>query len=199
MKHKLTCFVKDLNFQKICFPALMIIGFSFFINACQNEAPQYGKPQTTFFDLKGYFKTEVIRLKQYMTKVKKTVTVNGKSEEKILENLNFEEELAPFIASDINRPAWSDYYMSKVKEPSVNNGTWEYYALKDHLKTRSLIVNKEGQNSNIDILNAEETVATKSETRLNYDNRIGYTISTIQKLMGKADTIKVEVRFLQSQ
>jgi hypothetical protein len=108
---------KYLSFQvlkNITFNSLIIIALSFIAVSCQNTPPQYNGQKTAFFDLKGYFKTEIERLKTDVKKVKKTVTLNGKSEEKILENLNFEEELTPFIASDINRPAWSDYYMVKT-------------------------------------------------------------------------------------
>lgn len=179
---------------------LIIISLSISLNACQNEPPQYKGQKTTFFDLKGYFKTEIDRLKQDIKKVKKTVTLNGKSEEKVLENLNFEEELAPFIASDINRPAWSDYYMVKTTPLGNHGSISEYYALKDHLKTRSIVVNDPMSKVDItiDILNADETVATKAETRLHYDNHLGYSIFTIQKLMGSSDTVKVDVQFLQN-
>ncbi len=185
---------------KISFQNLWVILFvSFFASACQNETPQYKNDKTAFFDLKSYFKTEIMRLKQDAKQVKKTVTVNGKSEEKMLNNLNFEEELAPFLASDINRPAWSDYYMPKTTPLSNNGEILEYYALKDHLKTRSIVIRKSYNDMKIDILNAAETIATKAETQLSYDNRVGYTISTIQKLMGSSDTVKVNVKFLQSQ
>ena len=192
-------------FKNLDFNLLILIGLSLFVSACKNEPPQYANGKTAFFDLKSYFKTEIARLKTDVKQVKKTVTVNGKSEEKILDSLNFEEELAPFIASDINRPAWSDYYMAKTTPlPNVsgssisNNGEIsEYYALKDHLKTRSIVVNKSNTDMKINILNADETIATKAETQLSYDNRTGYTISTIQKLMGSEDTVKVNVQFLQ--
>ena len=182
-----------------CRNSLIIICLSLFMSACQNTPPQYKNGKTTFFDLKGYFKTEIERLKKDVKQVKKTVTVNGKSEEKTLDSLNFEEELAPFIASDINRPAWSDYYLTK-SAPFGNHGEIsEYYAMKDHLKTRSVVVKDFNAklDVNIEILNAEETVATKAETRLSYDSPTGYTISTIQKLMGSADTVRVDVRFIR--
>ena len=189
-----------LFFRNNCFNSLIIICLSIALNACQNETPQYSKPKTAFFDLKGYFKTEIERLKKDVKKVKKTVTLNGKSEEKVLENLNFEEELAPFVASDINRPAWSDYYMVKITPLGNQGSISEYYALKDHLKTRSIVVNEPMSrvDMTIDILNADETVATKAETRLRYDNHLGYSIFTIQKLMGSSDTVKVDVQFLQN-
>ena len=117
--------------------------FKIKFDICENfskHTPQYKNAKTAFFDLKGYFKIEIERLKKDVKQVKKTVTVNGKSEEKTLDSLNFEEELAPFIASDINRPAWSDYYLTK-SAPFGNHGEIsEYYALKDHLKTRSVVV-----------------------------------------------------------
>jgi hypothetical protein len=184
-----------MKIDKLLFALLLVI----FFTACKNDTPQYNGQKTTFFDLKSYFKTEIERLKKEVKTVKKTVTVNGKSEEKTLENLNFEEELAPFIASDINRPAWSDYYMEKSESLDNQGFRKEYYAQKDHLKTRSIVIDKDNGKMAIQILNADETVATKSETHLSYDNRVGYTISTIQKLMGKADTIKVNVQFLQNQ
>lgn len=178
--------------------SFVVIILLFVISACQNDTPQYNQPKESFFDLKNYFKSEIERLKKEVKTVKKTVTVNGKTEEKTLENINFEEELTPFIASDINRPAWSDFYLVK-KEPIGNHGfRAEYYALKDHLKTRSIVVNNPMSmvDVKIDILNAEETVATRSETKLNYDNHRGYTISTVQKLMGAVDSIKVDVLFV---
>jgi hypothetical protein len=180
------------------FNILIITGLSIFASACKNEPPQYKNGKTTFFDLKSYFKTEIARLKTDVKHVKKTVTVNGKSEEKILDSLNFDEELAPFIASDINRPAWSDYYMSKITPLGNHGEISEYYALKDHLKTRSIVVNNPMAlvDVQIDILNAEKTIATNAETRLSYNNHGGYTISTIQKLMGSEDTVKVNVQFL---
>ena len=113
--------------------------------------------------------------------------------------MNFEDELAPFIASDINRPAWSDNYMVK-NTPLGNHGSiLEYYALKDELKTRSIVVNDPMSMANvtIKIVNADKTLATNAETHLSYDNHKGYTISTIQALMGSSDTVKVEVKFLE--
>ena len=177
---------------------LLAVSLLTFLFACKNETPQYNGQKTAFFDLKTYFKTEIERLKHDVKKVKKTVTVNGKSEEKTLENLNFEEELAPFIASDINRPAWSDYYMEKAQTFDNQGFRKEYYAQKDHLKTRSIVVEKQTTGTSVQILNADETVATKSETKLSYDNLTGYTISTIQKLMGTVDTVKVNVQFLKN-
>ncbi len=188
-----------MKFKIIIFNLLIVIGLSFFINACQNTPPQYKNGKTAFFDIKGYFKTEIERLKKDVKKVKKTVTLNGKSEEQILENVNFEEELAPFIASDINRPAWSDKYMVK-NTPLGNHGSIsEYYALKDDLKTRSVVVNDPMSmvDVTINIVNAAKTIATNSETRLSYDNHKGYTISTIQALIGSSDTVKVNVIFLE--
>ncbi len=188
-----------MKFKIIIFNLLAVIGLSFFLNACQNSPPQYKNGKTAFFDLKGYFKKEIERLKADVKKVKKTVTLNGKSEEKILENVNFEEELAPFIASDINRPAWSDYYMMKITPLGNHGSISEYYALKDHLKTRSIVINDPMSmvDMTIDIVNADKTIATNAETHLSYDNHKGYTISTIQSLMGSSDTIKVDVTFLE--
>ena len=84
----------------------------FFLISCKNDSPKTAAELKPFFDVRGYFKAEIERLKD-VKKVKKTVEVNGKREEKIVEITNWNEELAPFISSDINRPAWLDKYRTK--------------------------------------------------------------------------------------
>ena len=80
MSYLTMCFKKNHKNKKMCSKiacrnSLIIICLSLFMSACQNTLPQYKNGKTTFFDLKGYFKTEIERLKKDVKQVKKIVTV----------------------------------------------------------------------------------------------------------------------------
>ena len=90
---------------------IVFLGWIILLAACQEVAipiEQSNEP-AIFFDLKAFFQKEKVRLKK-LNAFKKTVSINGVSEEKALTTLDFDNELSIFIASDINRPAWSDKY-----------------------------------------------------------------------------------------
>jgi len=80
------------------------------LSACQEvTTPAENNQVNIFFDLKDFFQKEITSLEK-INSFKKTVSINGVSEEKELAKLNLDNELSIFIASDINRPAWSDKY-----------------------------------------------------------------------------------------
>ena len=170
----------------------------FFLISCKNDSPKTAAELKPFFDVRGYFKSEIERLKG-VKKVKKTVEVNGKREEKIVEITNWSVELAPFVSSDINRPAWLDKYLVKKNDLGNQVSRSEFYALADNLRTRYLLVTNDDstETMTIEILNTVKTIATEAQAELKYDAHVGYQISTSQKLFGSADNMKVEVIFIK--
>lgn len=171
-----------------------------FLASCQTKDPAQSKdPKKTFFDVKGYFESEIKRLTEGGMTIEKTVTVNGKKETQVIEKPKFGEEFKMFIASDINRPAWSDKYF--VKEiPRGNHGSQTEYWSKDKLlKTKKLIVYQMYGNvyTTIEILNSDKSVVTEADSYLFYDKNSGYKISTYQKLVGSVDSVNIEVKFLK--
>jgi len=65
-----------------------------------------------YFDFHQYFNAEVADLQGSMPKIKKTIVLNGVSEEKTISTDSgiWVSELKPFLAMDINKPAWKDAY-----------------------------------------------------------------------------------------
>ena len=93
-----------------------------------------------FFDLKGYFKAEAQRLKA-KGRVTKFVTADGKTEERVIDSVDFQRELDFFAGSDINRPAWSDKYVVDTlfnKQQEVIQLSYE--CNDEHLKIRKIVV-----------------------------------------------------------
>ena len=156
--------------------------------------------EKAFFDVKGFFTGEIKRLTEMGMTIKKTVTVNGKSESQTLEKPNFEDEFKMFIASDINRPAWTDKYTIEKKQLNNQSTVTEYTSKDENLKTQKMAISEMNGPvyQTIEIHNSDKSLATQAETHLFYDKQNGYSMSTFQKLVGSVDSVKIEVSFLKN-
>ena len=169
--------------------------------ACRDRANTPVKTlEKPYYDVTGFFGGEIKRLTEGGMKIKKTVTVNGQSETKVIEKPNFEEEFKMFVASDINRPAWSDKYHIKRTDQSNHDYTTEYWAKDKNLKTQSMkIVQQNGSTSfTMDIHNRDKSVVTESDSYLFYDKNNGFSITNSQQLVGSTDSVKIDVVFFKN-
>jgi len=163
-------------------PVVFTVAALFFsATACQSslEEPQ-GAAKTSapvFFDLKGYMAQQVETLKMARPRVKKRVSINGKMEERVSDQINFEEELAIFINSDINKPAWSDKY---TKDSSFSGGQVQnilYLAQQENLKTQMMLVSFSGGAVNkIELKNRTSAAIVTAEQTMIYTPGKGYSI-----------------------
>lgn len=103
----------------------------FVFMACQ--APPAQPQKGLYPDIKGYFKQEIKRLGKENPRVEKRVHLNKQNETQTLAGINWEEELALFMESDINKPAFKGLYKLK-KEGNEHI----YVALEAGLKTREI-------------------------------------------------------------
>ena len=126
------------------------IGAILLTSSCKNQNNLNGPSnafEVKFFDLKGFINTEIGRLAK-KDSFKKTVYINGASEEKKVQSLNLKNEMKPFLNSDINKPAWTDKYLTD----SLFNEKQElisltYSALDSTLRTQSLSIEFEKNGS----------------------------------------------------
>ncbi len=162
--------------------ALIVAALFFAATACQSplqEEPQNAVTAAApvFFDLKGYMSEQVEGLKASKPRVKKRVSINGKSEEQLSDDINFEEELAIFINSDINKPAWSDKYS---KDSSFSGGQLQnirYLAKEENLKTQMMQVSFSGSAvSKIELKNRASAAIVTAEETMTYTPGKGYSI-----------------------
>ncbi len=179
---------------------LFFLMITILLNACQPSAKQQAADQAmplAFFDLKGYFQKEIQRLNQEKPAVTKTVAVNGKSEEKRLQTLDFKEELGVFIQSDINRPDWTDKYRIDSTLQDGQLAALRYQALEDKLRTRKIDIHFfNGKVSEIHIINGGNNIVAGSEQELTYRPRQGYNIRSRQYAsLSKDKELSIEVRF----
>lgn len=171
------------------------------LNACQSSTEQSETPAeampSVFFDIKGYFAKEQKRLNQTQPTVTKRVAINGESEEKQLDSLDFDRELEVFIKSDINRPDWVDKY--SIDSVRQNNKLTElhYQALDDKLRTRQIdIFFNNDQVSKIFIEKGGTNIVAGSAQELTYTPGQGYTIKSRQyTALSEDKELSIEVRF----
>jgi hypothetical protein len=131
-----------------------------------------------FFDIKGYFKADSIRLSKLNPLVRKTVVHNKISETKQVHIPNWGTELSLFSESDINKPAWKASYSVQTSDNII-----AYRAIDPSLKTREIIIKKEGDRVKwILIINHTKNVLYENTEKLSYFPDSLYLIQKKQRV-----------------
>lgn len=148
-----------------------------FISSCTGREEM--KTETIFFDVAGFFESESERLTNNHTLVNKSVKHNDVTEIKNGISVDWENELALFIASDINKSAWRNSY--KISEDSL--GT-RYLAIDFNLRTRFIAIrkDKEGRVVYFRIKNRSRSKLYESTEELTYIPDSVYTIKKNQSV-----------------
>lgn len=155
----------------------LFILLTVFITACTGREEM--KTKSAFFDIKGFFEAEAKRLTINSKVVDKSIKQNGLSEVKKGISVDWENELALFIASDINKPSWMDSY--KVSGDSVQV---TYLAIDTNLRTRFLVIKKDKQGRAVyfRIKNITRSKLYESSEELIYIPDSIYTINKNQRV-----------------
>ncbi|MVN89822.1 hypothetical protein [Mucilaginibacter aquatilis] len=138
-----------------------------------------GSAAKRYFDLKTFINADSARLNKLPLTVVKTVRHNNDvAQTKELQIKNWGQELAPFSASDINKPAWKDSYSIINKADSV-----VYAALEDDLVTRRMVIYRAGEKvKRIKINNYTKNLLYQTVEQLDYYPDSLYSIDKLQKV-----------------
>lgn len=179
---------------------IILLVSSWLLAACQSGAPEINPDDQPdpYFDLKGYFEKETARLNREQPRLRKQVSINEETEEKMLDSLDYEQELSVFINSDINRPAWFDKYRIDSLRDGARLQTLSYQALDKDLRVRSIRIRFTGDEVSEIIIDKEtENIVAGSGQHLEYRPDQGYQISSRQKTaVSKKQELNISVRFL---
>lgn len=146
------------------------------------------KANKKFYDLKNFFVSEIKRHTEGGAKIEKTVKVNGKTEVKMLEKPNFEDELADFVACDINRPAWRDKYTETNQANHIN-----IIASDKNMKIKSISITR----GEYQIFIEDKSPLTDSKQTLYYNVNGVWSVKKAQKFAGSIpEVIEIEVKSL---
>lgn len=149
-----------------------------FVFAC-GKAEEVSDIQKEYFDIRGFFEKEAARLKKSKPLVEKRVAKNQSGEQKILNNIDWEKELALFRESDINKPAWKNSYLISREKHRI------LYRSKDpalRTQTIEVIYSATGEIIQIKISNYVKNLLYTSSEQLNYYPDSLYSIIKEQKV-----------------
>ena len=181
-------------FSPACFVLLLLL-----FPACEAERVESELAEQPFFSLTDYFAGEIDRLADHATPVRKSVMLNGETEEKTFPNLDFSRELTIFQQADINKPAWHEKYRvdSMIAADGRLSGL-RYTALDTSLVTRELAVDLDagGRPAEIQVVKQSGNVLSRGFQRLTYRPETGYIIeATRTSSLTKGMDSRIEVSF----
>lgn len=129
-----------------------------------NPAEKNQKNALTYFDIKGYFEKEALRLSRMNPLLSKTVAVNELGETKKIRITDWAKELSAFSDADINRSAWRGLFNKK------STGQEEVYISDDKkVPVKELMITKRnGQVYGIRILIKYSNILYNSADTLSY-------------------------------
>ena len=144
-----------------------------------------------FFDVKGFFESEIAESK--LTKIEKTVRINGKSETQTLTDFDLEKELSMFVNSDINKPSLFDKYNTFETEYSTTYKTTDTDLAVQRIK---IFKDDNGEFLKILINRKADTQIYTSDKALTYEPNVGFSIENAQKvLLSEMKDYEIEVKF----
>ena len=152
-----------------------------------------------FFDLKGFFEKEASLLNEQKITAEKYLISEKDTQKLILSSLNWEKEFAPFINSDINKPAWKGSYNvdSVLKDQKIQSVI--YTSLEKNLPVKQIQIHFNNDNvSNVYIENATKNYVYNSGQILSYYAKKGFAIEGEQDIvLGKDLHYRVIVNFIE--
>ena len=176
-----------------------LTGKSFFLGfvlavalpACKPDIKETGGAMP-FFDIKGYFNKEILRLTKTNPLIDKTVSHNKDSENKKVNIKNWKQELDLFTSSDINRPAWKNSYTV-----IDNDSALIYRAKYPELQMREMVIKRiDGKVKWILVFNKTKNILYQTTEKLSYFPDSAYLIEKDQRIrLMKNNHYSIEGRF----
>jgi hypothetical protein len=145
--------------------------------ACGNTTAPQNAPKK-YFDLKGYFEQEAMRLNKTKPLVYKTVKVNEATENKKIRIADWNKELANFIDADINKNAWQgSFKIERTADQDLFTSNDEKIVVK-----KLKITYKNDKITTIEILLNTSNYLYHSTDTLTYQPEKGYEIKKTQQI-----------------
>jgi hypothetical protein len=147
------------------------------IAGCDSVTKEVSSGPTTYFDVPGYFAALSDSLSLTSAQVKKTLSVDGKSEVVQVIPNSWKEEFAVFSAIDLNKSA----YMGKYKVDSMINSEGlqiQYSSLDKKLSIKQLTIqfNPVGRVNSIKAEKRDHSIVMDSEIYWEYMSGHGYFV-----------------------
>lgn len=143
-----------------------------------NPAKENQKTSSAYFDVKGYFEKEALRLNAVNPLLTKTVAVDNAKETRKIHLKDWSKELSVFSDADINRNAWKGLFLVKsTHEQDTYTSDHEKVPVKTIMVTK-----RNGQLYGIRMVITYSNVLYTSADTLSYFPDSLYQIKKNQKI-----------------
>ncbi|NII83975.1 MULTISPECIES: hypothetical protein [unclassified Pedobacter] len=157
---------------------LYILVFALALFSCNQRKEAEANTGLRYFDIKGYFGKEILRLQKLNPIVNKTVSVNGAAESKTSKIADWAKELAIFVNADINKISWKGSFKTKEQ-----NGVDIYTSDHKKIPIKKVSITWKGQKAGkIEIIIDNKNILYRSQDTLTYYPDSLYTIKKQQKI-----------------
>jgi len=157
---------------------LYILVFALALLSCNQREESKANTGLTYFDLKGYFGKEIIRLRNAKARVNKMVSINGIEEHKTSLINDWDKELAIFVNADINKKSWKGSF-----EINSNGGVDIYTTTNKKIPIKKVSVTHQfSRVSKIEIIINNKNILFQSQDTLIYVPDQLYQIKKQQKI-----------------
>lgn len=175
---------------------LILFLFTLCFFGCNQREEFKASTGLLYFDVDGFFKQEVARLKKVNPEVVKEVSVNGTTEQSAIHIPNWEKELAIFSNADINKASWKGSF-----EIQKTENTESYTSNNKRIPVKKVLVYRYHSKVNkLEIIISNKNILYSSGDTLLYCPDSLYQIKKHQKIkLMKAKTYGVTGRFKQKK
>ncbi|TKB96800.1 hypothetical protein [Pedobacter cryophilus] len=151
----------------------------FLLSGCFSKETEKSRQQIYYFDLKDYFSKTALQLNKINPTINKSVSKNNIEETQNLTIKNWNQELALFIESDINKAAWKDSY---IKDSTATKTT--YTANDEDLRTQKIeLFFENGILAKIKINSKVDNLLYQTKEDLEFIPDSAYSIKKYQKVI----------------
>ncbi|WP_316738159.1 hypothetical protein [Pedobacter aquatilis] len=157
---------------------IIVSVFALVLISCNQEKELKANADLLYFDIKGYFKNESLRLNQSNPKILKEVNIDGSTETKNLNLKDWDKEFSIFTNADINKASWKgSFKIQKSKDKIV------YTSSNRKIPVKKVQIDYQAEKvRKIEILIANKNILyTSLDTLLYYPDSL-YLINKHQKI-----------------
>lgn len=145
---------------------------------CSNQSKEKQQRELTYFDIKGYFESEIARLDKLKPSITKSVEVNDSLESKAIRISDWKKELSVFTEADINRASWKGLFkLQKLK------GSDTYTSDDDKVPVKKVRIsfNDQGLSEILIVLNNSNSLYSAQDSLFYYPDSL-YRIKKTQDI-----------------
>ena len=177
---------------------LLVVGVVFvflFNSSCRN--PETINSTQNYFSLHDFFKEEELRLASAKVILKKVNQLQLTKDSTLVQNPDWQKELALFVDADMNKPAWKNSFtIDSIKNDSSLILT--YTAIEKKITIRRVVISFVNQKvKTIQIKKANANFVYTSNQNLWYTPKSGFKLEGHQKIVWFFETsYAVEATFI---